>query len=99
MAAAGGKAGGPTGPGAKKGKGNFLVDALPKMIEKGTQTVKRQGGGGGVVGNVKKAMTEVDMSVQDVLAFKQMPVKVVDNLGDKILDIKSKTPSSHRTKE
>ena len=33
MAAAGGKAGGPTG---KKGKGNFLVDALPKMIDKGT---------------------------------------------------------------
>ena len=39
------------------------------------------------------------MSVQAVLAFKEIPVKVVEGLDDKIIDIKSKTPSSRRTKE
>ena len=41
-------------------------------------------------------MTEVDMGLQNVMAFKEMPVKVVQKLGEKIEDIKSKTPSSNK---
>ena len=64
------------------------------MTDKGTQTVKRQGGGGGVAGNVKKALADVNVGVQGAMEFKEMPVVVAKKMGEKIEEIKSKTPSS-----